>query len=102
MKYLTFLLITLSSCGYGQYPKLKGDSFQWHNNRSIHDSVYKKYKDAIDSGHGEGLVLYGTAGIYQPIDSSKIYYRKALELRKRGVPDSVNRYKKLLENYKKK
>lgn len=45
-------------------------------------------------------VLYGYAGI--SVDSSKIYYRKYVALKRTGIPDSVNKYFKLLNNYKNK
>lgn len=45
-------------------------------------------------------VFYGIAGIKkQPIDSSKYFYRRFLAERKKGVPDSLNKFKSKL--YKK-
>lgn len=111
---ITSLLITLSSCGYGQYPKLHVDSFgrvvgrngsfpPKLKNTSPFPNSYKMQKSIyynLDSPIKQRIILYGVAGIQY--DSAKFYYRKALELRKRGVPDSLNRYKKLLEKYKNK
>lgn len=42
-------------------------------------------------------VFYGTAGIQ--FDSAKYYYKRYLKLKNKGVPDSNNKYKILLQKY---
>lgn len=45
-------------------------------------------------------VYYGLAGIKKEPDSSKIFYKRYLELKKKGIPDSNNIYYNKLKKQK--
>lgn len=85
---LIFVLLICSSCGYGQYPKLKTDSRGKVYNANQKRKIIKS--PAIDSVYFTGY------------DSSKYYWHKYVQLQSKGVPDSGNKYLKLLNNYKSK
>lgn len=94
------LIITFQSC-LGQYPKGKSGTFQWHYFRKVDTTMEVNYSDSGKVIYIGGdmhkdtkpVILYGEAGIYQPVDSAKIYYHKFLEFTRKMNNPKISRKK---------
>lgn len=92
-KYLTILAVLFCNVVMAQ------DSAKYKP--TLMDTIYTRLPFYIDQKTKtigiDGKVLYGTAGIQ--FDSAKYYYKRYLKLKNKGVPDSNNKYKTLLQKY---
>lgn len=108
-KHLILLSLLYCTVGYGQKVREWKSITVYATLPPTYDTVWADEKDTIYLLHPitkkdivkvKPKAYYGIAGI--SVDSSKIYYRKYVALKRTGIPDSVNKYFKLLNNYKNK
>lgn len=60
-------------------------------------TIFSTKKTKNSKLYKKPTVFYGIAGIKkQPIDSSKYFYRRFMSEKKRGIPDSLNKFKSKL------
>lgn len=96
---LILSIILTAGCSYGQYPRTSisdtGKVVRRNYGKTetvvIGDGVTVTYKDRNGKLKTD---YYGVAGIKKErVDSTKIYWKRYVKLRNKGIPDSLNPYK---------